>query len=234
MFRGNVARFPVCISYLTGPIRGPAGSLRKDEVQGPAGLINLLDGGQALFVGCRHPELMNDAHEFPHALMERGSRAFRVGAPGAAQLLSVVRHVSFAGFGEGELGAPALTNRCDQIFVDELLQRRVNRTRAGTPGPGSLFGDCLNQPVPVGGGFGEEGKNGGADIAPVGPAWAARPETRSEARSEARAKAPPEPATAMSVGSAAAPAALETPSLRPVVCKFVVNASLDGIAFRSS
>lgn len=88
MFRRHDTTFQACISYLTWPLQAfyifPPRSLREDEVQRTAGLIDLFDGGQALFVRSRDPELMNDAHELPHALMKNRHCALGIGVPGVA------------------------------------------------------------------------------------------------------------------------------------------------------
>lgn len=62
----------------------PPLSLRENEVQGAAGFVDLVDGGQALLVGSRDPELMDDAHELSNALVKYGHRALGIGVPGVA------------------------------------------------------------------------------------------------------------------------------------------------------
>jgi len=69
LFRGFDARFQACIGILTPALWPSTGSLREDQIEGAAGLIDLFNGGQPLFVGCRNPELVDDTHELPDALM---------------------------------------------------------------------------------------------------------------------------------------------------------------------
>jgi hypothetical protein len=58
-------------------------------------------------------------------------------------------HVGLAGIREAEVRPTALAERCDEILVHQLLERRIHGTRAGPPCPRGFLGDDLDQAVTV-------------------------------------------------------------------------------------
>src|SRR5690606_41184486 len=73
-------------------------------------------------------------------------------------------HVRLARLGEHVLGASTLARGLDELLVDELLQRGVDRAGARAPHLGRSLGDCLDDAVAVRRSLRENRQDDGADV----------------------------------------------------------------------
>src|SRR5213595_2517952 len=125
-------------------------------------------------------------------------------------------HVGLAGFGEGEVGPPALTEGCDEFLVHQLLKRGIDGPGAGPPCARRLLRDGLDQAITIGRRLAQQRQDGPPDIPPAcppgtgteaGPESAAR--TKAGAKPSAWTEARTKPSAAVAVRPPPAPAALK-------------------------
>src|ERR1700761_6298587 len=189
----------------------------EDPVQRPAGVGQDLTGllhlsGRTGLADLRngHQDLADQLAELHLAVVDAAGHR----VPGRGQLVGVRLGVGPALVGEGERLAAAVGGLgLDQPLILELLERGVDRTRAGPPHPVGALADLLDDLVPVAGTFGQQRQRCGPDVTPAHPRPAAEPRPHRAAEPAGTEPAGTTPATPARTTRSAASGTRETPAL---------------------
>src|SRR6201996_9276461 len=188
----------------------------EDAVQRPsrvgqnlAGLLHLSGRAGLADLGGGHQDLADQLAELHLAVVDAAGHR----VPGRGQLVGVRLGVGPALIGQGERLAAAVGGLgLDQPLILELLERGVDRTRAGPPHPVGALADLLDDLVPVAGTLGQQRQRCGPDVTPAYPRPAAEPRPHRAAEPAGAEPAGTTAATATAT-RAPAPGTRETPAL---------------------
>src|SRR5215213_166362 len=116
-------------------------------------------------------DLADRVVQLAHRVLEVDRLGVRVGADGVpgGLLTGLLALLGGAGLGEGEAALPVALLTADQPLVLEHLQGGVDRAGAGGPGPAGSLLELFDHLVAVHRPLGEQGEDGGPDVAAPRP-----------------------------------------------------------------